>query len=357
MTLVSSAPQAVLPEAPADEVVVCLEHLKKRFPVRRTLRHTLLHPFNAQYAQVLQGISFEVRRGEFFGLLGPNGAGKTTLFKILATLILPDEGDATVAGYDLLRQPAAVRRALSPVIADERSLYWRLSAWENLRLYAVLQGLRGRVLEARIGEVLEVVGLEKVGSKMVGQYSSGMKQRLLIARALVARPQVLLLDEPTRSLDPISARRFRTFLRETILRDQGCTILLATHNTDEARDLCDRVAILDRGRLLALGTTEELSQEIGQEQYRIVTRAPYHSAFAALGTQAGIRCLGVDPADTDGWAPVRIAISGGPERAAEVLTFLTAQGVPVARFERQQLGLADLIEHVIDSANSEGLDG
>ena len=175
--------------------------------------------------------------------LGENGAGKTTLFKILATLVIPDEGTATISGYDVLESPARVREVLAPVIADERSLHWRLSARENMRLFASLHGLRGAEATRRIEELLALVNLVEATDRQVSGFSSGMKQRLLVARTLLARPSVLLLDEPTRSLDPISARSFRRFLREDVALAQGCTVLLATHNAEEAFELCDRVGV------------------------------------------------------------------------------------------------------------------
>jgi ABC-2 type transport system ATP-binding protein len=144
---------------------------------------------------------------EFFGLLGENGAGKTTLFKILATLVIPDAGTATVTGFDILQSPNRVREVLAPVIADERSLHWRLSARENMRLFASLHGLRGAEASRRIDELLTLVNLVEAADRLVNGFSSGMKQRLLVARALLAQP-AFCLDEPTRSLGPISARSF-----------------------------------------------------------------------------------------------------------------------------------------------------
>jgi ABC-2 type transport system ATP-binding protein len=193
------------------------------------------------------------------------------------------------------------------------------------------------------------VELADAGEKMVGRFSSGMKQRLLIARALLARPRVLLLDEPTRSLDPISARRFRGFLREEISGRQGCTVLLATHNTEEALELCDRVGVLDHGELLAVGTAGELAAEIGEDRYRVWTRSPAHPAFDAVGARHLGR--GVAPREggpTAGWTPVDLDIPGGAERAAEVLALLVDSGVSVSGFERVRLSLADLIERIVE---------
>ena len=328
-------------------VTVVLDGLTKRFPVRRSWAQMLRHPFATTYATVVQGVSWEVHEGEFFGLLGPNGAGKTTLFKMLATLVIPDGGTAVIAGHDVAREPAAVRRVLAPVIADERSLYWRLDASANLELYGVLQGLSRADARARTAELLQVVGLDDAGDKLVGTFSSGMKQRLLIARALIGRPRVLLLDEPTRSLDPVSARQFRAFLREEISGRQGCTVLLATHNAEEALELCDRVAVLDRGRLLAAGTAERLSREIGEERYRVWTRDPAHPALAALAAQGVARGVTDAGPDDEGWSRVEMEIPGGLDRAAEVVAFLAEQGMAVARFERVTPSLADLIERIV----------
>ena len=200
-----SASRIALHEAEAG-VGITLEGIVKRFPVPRPIGAVLRAPFARRWVTSLDDVRFDVRPGEFFGLLGPNGAGKTTLFKMLSTLVLPDAGHATVGGHDVATEPAAVRRLLAPVIADERSLHWRLSANENLELFAGLHALPRRGSAARIREVLHVVGLADTGARQAGTFSSGMRQRLLVARALLCRPRVLLLDEPTRSLDPIAAR-------------------------------------------------------------------------------------------------------------------------------------------------------
>ena len=336
------------------QIAVKLDGITKRFPTRRGWVETARRPFHREYATAVRNVSCAVREGEFFGLLGPNGAGKTTLFKILATLVLPDEGTASVAGHDIVRESGAVRRALTPVIADERSLYWRLSATENLRLYAALHGLREPEESRRVADVLTVVGLDDTGDKMVAKFSSGMRQRLLIARALLARPRILLLDEPTRSLDPVSARTFRQFLREEISGRQGCTVLLATHNAEEALELCDRVAIMDKGRLLAVGTTEALSAEVGQEWYRVWTSAAPHGAWDSLVRQGVVRQMHSPEAADDGWVRVEAEIPGGPASTARVIDTLASAGVAVARLERVTLSLADLIDRVVTLHGRDG---
>jgi len=334
----------------AAPVAIRIRELTKRFLVRRSWKQTLLHPTQVDYTPALDRVDCEVRRGEFFGLLGPNGAGKTTLFKILATLILPDEGVATVEGFDVERDAARVRRTLAPVITDERSLYWRLSADENLRLFAVLHGVPSGTLKQRIAELLHVVGLADLRAKPVGAYSSGMKQRLLLARALIAAPQVLLLDEPTRSLDPVTARDFRAFLRDEISGRQGCTVLLATHNTEEALGLCDRVAILNRGRLVATGVPAMLKEQFGDERYQLWTSNPVHPSFGSLAERGVINAHVVHAPSPDGWSIIEIDIPGGLGQVAHVLAFLVSRGAVIGRCERVDLSLADLIERALQHA-------
>ena len=333
-------------------MIVRLEGLTKAFPVQRTWRETLRAPFASPKTTVVDNVSFSVAEGEIFGLLGQNGAGKTTIFKMLSTLILADAGSATIAGHDVRNEGSSVRRLLAPVIANERSLYWRLSAVENLRLYATLQGLRGGEVRADVERVIGITGLSDTGEKMVGMFSSGMRQRLLIARALLGRPRVLLLDEPTRSLDPISARDFRHFLRETVVRAEGCTVLLATHDADEVWDLCDRVGVLERGRLLAVDETSVLRYRAGSDRFRLWLRASDGAAAVARAAAAGIALQRRGAAAEEGWDEFECAIPDGADGAAHALALFSADGRAVARFERSAPSLADLIERVLASAHA-----
>lgn len=334
------------PHSPGDHPVIRVDNLWKRFPLRRSWAETLRSPLQREWHQVLRSVSFRVHRGEFFGLLGPNGAGKTTLFKVLSTLISPDEGRIEVAGHDLDEEPGAVREALTPVIADERSLNWRISGRENLRLFAGLYRMRRP--DAEIDGLIDVVGLVDAADRMVGQYSSGMKQRLLIARALLSRPKVLLLDEPTRSLDPVSARNFRRFLQEDVVARSGCTILLATHNADEAFELCDRVAVLDRGRLIADGPATVLARETGQRLHRITVADRDVEAALRLLEAAG--CGGFERHEEPeaGWTTLVGQIDGSPLAPAAVVRLLVEGGVAVSELARVPVPLADLIERLVD---------
>lgn len=327
--------------APATDAALSITDISKRYIVRRSWSETVRAPFSRTYASALRGISFEAGAGEIVGLLGANGAGKTTLLKILSTLVLPDSGSARICGFDVVRSADRVRALVSPVTADERSLEWRLDATENLRFYAALGGLRPGAARARVAELLEQVGLRATGGKLVGQFSSGMRQRLLVARALLRNPRVLLLDEPTRSMDPIAARSFRDMVRDEIVVRQQCTVIIATHDPEEALELCDRVAILDRGRLLALDTPRGLAREYGDDTYRIFTSTPEHEAFRAWRAHASV----AGPEGSDGIGSIDIRIERGTE-AADVLNAMVHAGARVHGFEKLRPSLADIIERV-----------
>lgn len=333
------------PRADAS-TAVALHGLTKSFTKQRGWRD-VLNRRARESVLALSDVSCDVRAGEFFGLLGENGAGKTTLFKILATLVTPDAGTATISGYDILQSANRVREVLAPVIADERSLHWRLSARENMRLFASLHGLRGAEASRRIDELLTLVNLVEAADRLVNGFSSGMKQRLLVARTLLARPSVLLLDEPTRSLDPISARSFRRFLREDIALAQGCTVLLATHNAEEVFHLCDRVGVLHRGRLVAVGPTSELAREVDEDRFMLWIRPADRSAIDALVARGVIR--GAKPfVDEDaGWSRIECTVPGGIDGAARAIACLAQAGVSVGRCEPVKMSLADLLEHVL----------
>jgi ABC-2 type transport system ATP-binding protein len=208
----------------------------------------------------LHGVSFDVRPAELFGLLGPNGSGKTTLFRILSTLMVPTSGKATIVGYDAVRQPASLRRHIG-VVFQAQSVDPKLTAYENLWHQGHLYGLRGGSLKQRITEILTRVGLLDRAADRVETFSGGMQRRIELAKGLLHHPEVLLLDEPTTGLDPGARHDLWQYLH--ILRDQeGVSIIVTTHLMEEA-ERCDRLAILNEGNLVALGTPESLTREIG----------------------------------------------------------------------------------------------
>ncbi len=212
--------------------------------------------------EAVRGISFAVARGELFGLLGPNGAGKTTTIKMLITLLLPTSGEARVLGLDVVRDAREVRRRIGYVFGGDRGLYERLSALDNLRYFAELYGVSGRTQRARIDEVLELVGLKGREQERVEGYSRGMRQRLHIARGILHDPEVVFLDEPTIGVDPVGARELRATIGGLV--ETGKTVLLTTHYMFEADELCDRIAVIAKGRIVGEGTPEELKGGVAE---------------------------------------------------------------------------------------------
>ncbi len=217
--------------------------------------------------EALKGIDFSINKGEIFGLLGPNGAGKTTTIKILTTLLLPTNGNVRVLGYNVDGEEDKIRNRINFIFGGERSLYWRLSARDNLRYFADLHKITKKIREARINSLLKIVGLENRGDEKVETYSKGMKQRLQIARGLINDPEVLFLDEPTIGLDPVAAKELRHLILR--LKNEGKTILLTTHYMQEADELCDRIAFINNGEILRIGTPEDIKGSI--EKMRILS--------------------------------------------------------------------------------------
>jgi ABC-2 type transport system ATP-binding protein len=212
----------------------------------------------------VDGVSLKIEQGEIFGLLGPNGAGKSTTIRMLCTLLEPTSGTARVNGFDIRRQATQVRQSLGTVLAGERSIYWKLSGRENLEYFAALYHLPPATARQRINELLEYMELKDRANDLVEKYSTGMKQRIALSKALLARPPILLLDEPTLGLDPQAARKVREIIAG--LKADGHTILLTTHYMEEADQLSDRIGIIDQGKIIALDTPDSLKQRINQQE-------------------------------------------------------------------------------------------
>jgi len=218
----------------------------------------------------LNGVNLQVEEGELFGILGPNGAGKTTLIKLLSTLILPDEGEAWVNGYNIFHEEENIKRSIGLVTGEERSFYWRLSGRRNLQFFATLHNMSPFQIQKRINSILEILELQEKADDLFYTYSTGIKQELALARGLINDPQILFVDEPTKSLDPVAARNIRKLIQEKLVKEQGKTVFLATHNLEEAQQICDRLAIIDRGRILSLGTPSEIRRTVSKEDRYIL---------------------------------------------------------------------------------------
>jgi len=227
--------------------------LKKRYPVMKNYKDIFTQFFRRTTIAALDGVDLFVNHGELFCLVGPNGAGKTTLIKILTTLVLPTEGEAWVNGWSVVGAPDRAKESIGFALGSEWSFYYRLTGRQNLEFFATLNGV-GREGVVR---VLEVTGLLSLADRPVASYSTGERQMMVVARALLGSPSIIFFDEPTKSLDPLTAERIRGFLKGLVR--EGKTIVLATHNLEEAASLADRLAIIDRGRIKAGGSIAELT--------------------------------------------------------------------------------------------------
>ena len=269
----------------------------------------------------LDDVSLTIPTGEIHGLLGPNGAGKTTLVKILSTVLLPTSGRARVLGHDVVAETRAVRPLLGIVFGGERGLYWRLTGRQNLEYWCALYKLSARETKARAQRLIERVGLAERADERVETYSRGMKQRLHLARGLVGDATVLFLDEPTTGMDPLAAREFRTLIAE--LRGEGRTILLATHDMVEAETVCDRVTLIDRGKVVATESPRTLGRVISRFQ-RIDVEGVDGRALDEIRTLACVSSV----VELDGGARIEIDEEGATQA---VLGRLVAAGATSVR--------------------------
>jgi len=343
---------------PPHDPAVFTQGLSKTFGSRRKLAEIMRHPFTRSERTVaLKGVDLEIRQGEIFGLLGPNGAGKTTLLKILSSLVLPDTGQARVNAYDIATDELDVRRSIGYVTSDERSFYWRLSGRQNLIFFARLFHVPPDIITGRVDDLLGRVDLLAKGNEPFSAYSSGMKQRLAIGRALLHDPPILFLDEPTRSLDPVTARHIREFIRDRLARDGGKTILLATHNLHEAAALCHRMAILNRGQVRRVGRLDQFQALFAAHRtYRI-------DVDREVDLQGAGRVVSTGPSgeDDDGrrqahaGREVRLVVELDQDHdgaLSALVARLAASGARVLEFTRQEPPLEDLFDRLFSEGST-----
>lgn len=236
-----------------EDVVIDIQDLSRDYVV-----HSGLFGRTTKTTHALNKVTFQVRRGEVFGLLGPNGAGKTTTIKIMSTLLAPTSGSAKVLGHDVFREAQRIRQSINLISGGERTVYWRLTGRQNLQYFADLYKVPRQVQRKLVPECLELVGLSKAADDRVETYSKGMKQKLQIARGLLNNPAILFMDEPSLGLDPVSAQDLRRLIRR--MQERGTTVILTTHYMFEADQLSDRIAIINKGQLIALDTPANLKR-------------------------------------------------------------------------------------------------
>ncbi|HLE14440.1 MAG TPA: ABC transporter ATP-binding protein [Anaerolineales bacterium] len=314
---------------------VRVENLSKTYQVRQ--RKGLFKSFRST-VEALKGVTLEVRPGEIFGLLGPNGAGKTTLIKILTTLLLPSSGEAWVNGFHVQRQENQVRASVGCMLMGERGLYWKLTGRENLEYFGALYHLSPQDRRQRALEILERIQLGEIADRTVETYSSGQKMKLAFGKALINDAPLLVLDEPTNTLDVPSASELRAVVRD--LHAQGKTIIYTTHIMSEAETLCDRVAIIDHGQLLALGSIEELKDSLRRDQVTRIEGVIPSRAVAAVKRLPTVQQATRTSADSGDL--LTIVTSDGHEFLPQIIEALTQTGATIKKIAPEEVTLEDV---------------
>lgn len=316
----------ILKERARGEATVIVDRVTKKYP-RRSLLGWLTGRGDGEKTDALREISFTAREGETVGVLGPNGAGKTTLLKIIATMLHPTSGRVLIDGRETTSDPVGARQRMGLVTSDERSFYWRLTGRQNLQFFATLLGMP-RDEASRIDRLLETLGLEGAADRPFHDYSSGMKQRMAIARGLLADPRIVLYDEPTRALDPLSARTIRGWIKDRPRQTPETTHLIATNQLDEAEELCDRVIIIDQGSIIASGSIEEIRSRFQDHLvHQIVCRDLRH--LERFQRDPGIGILDVDFETSGAVTTLRLQTAKDSAALSYVLARIVSQGATV----------------------------
>lgn len=334
-------------QPPDAAVSVLVEGVSKRYGKMRQAEKSTGRDVGRMWA--LRDVSLAVKKGEMVGLLGPNGAGKTTLMKCIATLLEASAGRILVENIDVAREPLQARKKMGLVTCDERSFYWRLSARENLRFFGALYRVPRRAADGRVEELLEALGLSEAAERPYHSFSTGMRQKMAIARGLLTDPQVVLYDEPTRSLDPVSTQRIREWIRESRARHPEKTHILATNQLTEAEQLCDRVIIVNGGRIVVQGTVPEIRERFGeadQSLHRLVCEGVEGCDLPPADPDAGVWEISMERTG-DGAAVIRLVADQRGEGLSLVLAAILRQGGRVLRCESGQASFDEVFCRII----------
>jgi ABC-2 type transport system ATP-binding protein len=288
--------------------------------------------------EALRQVSLEILQGEIFGLLGPNGAGKTTLIKCLTTLLIPSSGDAWIHGFHIVKQENQVRAAVGCMLMGERGLYWKLTGRENLEYFGALYHLSVPDRRRRAREILTLLKLEEIADRSVESYSSGQKMMLAFGKALVNDAPVLILDEPTNTLDVPSARELRALVRR--LNAAGKTVLYTTHIMSEAETLCNRVAVVDRGEVIALGTVQELKDSLRRDHVTHIDGVISSEATRAVQALPDIRRVAT--AAVEGATRLTVVSGNGHSVLPVLIETLARHGAVVQRITPEEVTLEDV---------------
>ncbi|MDQ6827108.1 MAG: ABC transporter ATP-binding protein [Candidatus Eremiobacteraeota bacterium] len=298
----------------------------------------------APAVHALENVSFTIGKGELFGLLGANGAGKTTLLKLLATLLLPSRGTIAIDGFDAVRDSMQAKRRIGLCSSDEHSFFFRLSSRANLEFFGHLAGLRGAGLHQRIQELVDLLRATDFINRRFDTLSSGMKQRLAVMRALLADPEIVILDEPTRAVDPVHTQELHEFIRGELVERRGKTIVIATNQLDEAWRLCDRVAIMARGQIVAMGPPRELALEKQRVlRYRLLLDRKNESLLKRTQALAGV--LNIEVISHGVEVEVTITIQATAGSINQLLQAVSANGTVLRDFRSLEVTPIEVFAH------------
>jgi len=316
-------------------------------PPRGMMRLIVKSPLKTEVVAV-DKVNLTVQKGKLFGLIGPNGAGKTTLIKLLCTLLWPTSGRALVNGYDTMREEEKVKASVGFASGEERSFYWRLTGRENLQFFAALHNLSGKRAEKCIVQVLRQVGLEEAADNMFYSYSGGMKQKLAIARALLTNPAILFLDEPTKSVDAVTAQALRQFIREKLVKEEGRTVFLTSHRLEEVEELCDRIAIMNRGKITYCGTVKELKDILQpQKHYVLEIKDILKEKLVDITSYRDVTNVFIDGQEGNGCLKLEFASANGSSPLSRVLRNILDEGGMIISCQSQEPKLEEMfIEHL-----------
>jgi len=296
-----------------------------------------------QSVNAINNLNLTIKKGEVFGLLGPNGAGKTTLVKVLCTLLPPDQGTATVNGFDVLKQQMRVKESIGTLFSvGERGFFWRLSGYSNLEFFAAINNVPRKGRHERIMEVLQLVGMEEKAFVVFQKYSGGMKRKLALARALLPDPPILLLDEPTTGLDVTSSHTIRNFIKNDLGKKHGKTVLYTTHYIEEVSQMCDRVGIMNRGKIVALDTPDALKGMAKKgEVANFVVKNMSTTQVNNLQSLDGVSSLASEIQDSVlGQIHLRVRLEN-TDTLSNVLDFFFREKIKLVNFRQEEPTLED----------------
>ncbi len=326
----------------APEAAVELAALTKRFHGRKVEENGRRRRVVRQEILAVDHVDLRIRRGELFGLLGPNGAGKTTTIRMLCTLLEPTSGTARVMGADVVAESEKVRSHIGVVLMGERSVYWKLTGRENLEYFAALYHVPAAVARQRIATLLEEVELTARADDLVERYSTGMRQRLALVKAMVHDPALLLLDEPTTGLDPQAARNIRDRIRQ-LHQNEGKTIILTTHYMEEADQLCERVGIIDYGRIIALDSPHALKRSLSRGPIlRLELDGSADAVTPALRSLPGISQVVMREPTSDGTWQVDLHLTDAQDVIPRAVETLTRCGARMVHLQVVEASLEDV---------------